>query len=60
MLPRLRPQRPRLESSIEVRDSVVVRAADAESDEPLSPDDEKRRRAFAEWLARFESRNDAA
>jgi hypothetical protein len=60
MLPRLHPQRPRLESSIEVRDSGVVRVVDAESDEPLSPEDEKRRRAYAEWLARFESRNDAA
>ena len=62
MLPRLRPQRPRLESSIELRDAgdAGLRAVEAESDELLSPEDEKRRRAYAEWLARFASRNAAA
>jgi len=62
MLPRLRPQRPRLESSIELRDAgdAARLAVDVERDEPLSPEDEKRRRAYADWLARFESRNAAA
>jgi hypothetical protein len=62
MLPRLRPQRPRLESGTQLRDTgdVRARAVLIESDEPLSPEDEKRRRAYAEWLARFESRNAAA
>jgi hypothetical protein len=56
MLPRLRSQRPPFESSIQLRDAdesgpVVI---EVESDEPLSPEDEKGRRAYAEWLARFE------
>jgi hypothetical protein len=59
MLPRPRSQRPRLESSIEPRDPSA-RTVSAESDEPLSPEDENRRRAYAEWLARFASRNAAA
>jgi hypothetical protein len=57
MLPRLRSQRIRLESSIELRDAgdAGPRAVDdAESDEPLSPEDEKRRRAYADWLASFD------
>jgi len=56
MLPSLRPQRSCLESSIELRDAGESgsRAVDPESDEALSPEDEKRRRAYAEWLARFE------
>ena len=53
MLPRLRPQRPRLESSIEVR-GVTHAAVGPESDERLSPEEEKRRRAYADWLARFD------
>jgi hypothetical protein len=63
MLPRLRSQRVRLESSIRLRDgseSGPLPVDDAESDEPLSPEDEKRRRAYAEWLARFGSGNAAA
>ncbi len=65
MLPRLRSQRLRLESSVRLReagdaDEAGQLAADVESEEPLSPEDEKRRRAYAEWLARFESRNAAA
>ena len=65
MLPRRDPQRPRLESGIDLREPRErsrVRAVeyDVEGDEPLSPEDEKRRRAYAEWLARFESPNAAA
>jgi len=60
MLPRLRPQRPRLESGIQLREAgdaarlAVDVDVDVERDEPLSPEDEKRRRAYADWLARFE------
>jgi hypothetical protein len=62
MLPRLRPLCPDPESSIQLRaaSDAGQRPFDAESDEPLSPEDEKRRRAYAAWLARFESRNAAA
>ena len=63
MLPRLRLQRPRLESGIELRDAgddTARLAVAIDGDEVLSPEDEKRRRAYAEWLARFESRNAAA
>ncbi len=59
MLPRRDPHRARLESGIELRDRVA-RAADVEGDEPLSPEDEKLRREYAAWLARFESGNAAA
>lgn len=59
MLPRRHPQRPRLESGIELREHAP-RAVDVESDEPLSPEDEQRRREYAEWLARFEPGNAAA
>jgi hypothetical protein len=59
MLPRLRPQRPRLESGIQLRgavdaDDAARLAVDVEGDEALSPEDEKRRRAYADWLARFD------
>jgi len=59
MLPCRNPHRPRLESGIELREPAP-RAIDAGSDEPLSPEDEERRRAYAEWLSRFESHNAAA
>jgi hypothetical protein len=56
MIPRLHPQPPRLESSIELRDTSDAgpRVVDPPSDEPLSSEDEKRRRAYADWLARFD------
>lgn len=60
MLPRRSPHRPRLESGIELRDPAPRAAVDDGSDEPVSPEDENRRRAYAEWLARFESRTAAA
>jgi len=56
MLPRLRLPRAPFESSIQLRDADESgpRAVHVESDEPLSPEDEKHRRAYAEWLARFD------
>jgi hypothetical protein len=62
MLPRLDRQRAPLESSIRLRaaDEGGPPAVDLASDEPLSPEDEKQRCAYAEWLARFGSRNAAA
>ena len=59
MLPRRHPHRPRLESGIQLRDPAA-HAADVESDEAPSPEDEKRRREYAAWLARFESGTAAA
>lgn len=53
MLPRRSLHRPRLESGIELRDPAA-RAEEDGADEALSPEDEKHRRAYAEWLARFE------
>jgi hypothetical protein len=64
MLPRLRSQRPRLESSTQLRDAgdaddFAQLAVAIESDEPLSPEDEKGRRAYADWLARFDKKTAA-
>jgi hypothetical protein len=59
MLPRRIPHRPRLESGIELREPEP-RAVDAESEEALPPEEEERRRAYAEWLSRFDSRKTAA
>lgn len=59
MLPRRDPHRPRFESGIELREHAP-RAVDVASDEPLSPEDEKRRSEYAEWLARFERGHAAA
>jgi hypothetical protein len=59
MLPRRSPQRPRLESGIALRDPDP-RPADAESDEPISAEDDERRRAYAAWLARFDRDHAAA
>jgi hypothetical protein len=55
MLPRLRSQRVRLESSIELRDPLPPAALEtvAETEEALSPEDERRRCAYAEWLESF-------
>ena len=58
MLPR-RTHRPRLESGIDLREPDP-RPVDAEGDEPLSPEDAERRRAYAAWLARFERDHAAA
>lgn len=58
MLPRRSPHRPRLESGIELRDADA-RSVVAEADESLSPEEAERRRAYAEWLARFESHSAA-
>ncbi len=62
MLPRRSPHRARLESGIELRDAgdVAPRAVDPEVDEPVSPEEERRRRAYAEWLSRFDTRKTAA
>lgn len=58
MLPRRSPHRARLESGIELRDPAP--RADADGDEPLSPEEEERRRAYAEWLSRFGAGKTAA
>ncbi len=57
MLPR-RTHRPRLESGIELREPEADPRV--EIDEPLSPEEDERRRAYAEWLARFERGHAAA
>jgi hypothetical protein len=59
MLPPRDRQRPRLHSGVELRDPDA-RADGVDADEAISPEDERRRRAYAEWLAGFESRHAAA
>jgi hypothetical protein len=55
MLPRVRSHRAAPESGIlPCAGDARQRAADVERDEPLSPEEERLRRAYAEWLARFD------